>query len=336
MPAEANDFAGRLRELYVREPRNPILKPEDMPMPCKAVCNPGAVEFEGDVLLLLRVIGHDDHSTLVVARSQNGVTDWRIEEEPLLKAEHWYDEWGCEDPRVTWMEDRQQFVIVYVGYSRFGAGVCLATTEDFKTATKLGMAIHPYNKDAALLPERIDGKYRLFHRPTMGRFEDIWVSESEDLIHWGMPFNVMQQSDRPGWQGGKIGCGPPPFMGGEDWVMVYHGVERADDHWVYRVGMAALQRDAPQNVVRAWPEWVFGPQEPYEFDDRGQGIVFPTGQVHRDGKLMLYYGAGDRSVALVTASLEGLRQVGHDILQTEAPAPAQPGGFHENRPEERK
>ncbi len=325
----------RIRDVFLRESTNPILTPEAMPFPCKAVCNPGAVEFDGDVLLLLRVIDENDRSSLVVARSKDGVSNWQVEGQPLLKGQEWYDEWGCEDPRITYLADRDEYVIVYVGFSHFGAGVCLATTKDFKTATRLGMVLHPYNKDAALFPERIGGKYRLLHRPTMARLEDVWISESDDLLHWGTPYNVLQESDRPGWEGGKIGAGPPPFLGGADWVLIYHGVERMDERWTYRVGIAALHRDAPQNVVRAWPEWVFGPQEPYEFDAKGQGIVFPTGLIERDGNLMMYYGAGDRSVGLATAELEALRKIGHEFLQISVSQSKESGDSQDDRPGQR-
>lgn len=332
---DRSPYVKRIRDVFIREQSNPILAPEAMPFPCKAVCNPGAVEFEGDVLLLLRIIDENDRSRLVVARSKDGVKDWRVEAEPLLKGEEWYDEWGCEDPRITYLADRGEYVIVYVGYSHFGAGVCLATTKDFKTVARLGMVLHPYNKDAALFPERIAGKYRLLHRPTMSRLEDVWISESDDLLHWGTPYNVLEESDRPGWEGGKIGAGPPPFMGGQDWVLMYHGVERKDERWTYRVGIVTLHKDAPQNVVRAWPEWVFGPQESYEFDDKGQGIVFPTGLIERGGKLMMYYGAGDRSVGLAVADLEALRQIGHEFLQASEPDREENVEFHDNGPGDR-
>ncbi len=336
-PIDAAPYLARLRELFVRCPDNPIIEPKDMPMPCKAVCNPGAAEVGEDILLLLRVIDEHDRSSLVVARSLDGKTDWRIESEPLLKPNgDWYDEWGCEDPRITYVPDRAEYVIVYVGYSRFGAGVCLATTTDFKTVAKLGMVLHPYNKDAALFPDRINGKYRLLHRPTMAPLEDIWISESDDLIHWGKPFNVLQESDRPGWQGGKIGTGPPPYRGVHGWILVYHGVERTDDHWIYRTGIAILDGHNPQNVVRTWPEWVFGPQEPYEYDDRGQGIVFPTGLIRRDGTMLLYYGAGDRSVCLATADLEKVREVSKEFLESSSPPDDHDNAdFFKNRPEER-
>lgn len=310
-------YIQRARELFERAPNNPILGVSDMPMACKAVCNPGAIEFEGDVLLLLRVIDEEDHSSLVVARSQNGVDGWRIEKEPLLSGAEWYDEWGCEDARITYLADRAEYVIVYAGSSHFGASVCLATTKDFKTVERIGIVIHPYNKDAVLFPERIDGKYRLLHRPTIAPHEDIWVSESDDLVHWGHPKNVLQESDRPGWKGGKIGAGPPPYVGVHGWVLIYHGVERKDDKWTYRVGMAVLDREHPQRIVRQWPDWVMNPQEAYEFDEKGQGIVFPTGVIRRGGKLLIYYGAGDRSVGLAIADEASLRGVSDEFEKAE-------------------
>ena len=306
-PNPSTDLVARVRDLLERAPNNPIIRPEDVPIPCKAVLNPGAVEFEGDVLLLLRVIDPEDRSHLVVARSANGVDGWRIERAPLLSGGEWYDEWGCEDPRITYLADRQEYAIVYAGSSHFGASVCLATTKDFRSVTRLGMVIHPYNKDAALFPERIEGKYRLLHRPTIAPHEDIWVSESDDLVHWGRPKNVLQESDRPGWQGGKIGAGPPPFRDEHGWVLVYHGVERKDDKWTYRVGVVTLEADSPQRIVHHLSDWIFAPREPYEFDPKGQGIVFPSGLVHREGRMLMYYGAGDRSVGLAIGDLAKLR-----------------------------
>ena len=256
-PAGMSDAdIARARELFQRHPANPILQPKDMPFPCKSVCNPGVCRFEGDVLLLLRVIGDDDRSHLYVARSQDGVTDWRIEPTPLLSPDidaRWYDDQACEDPRITYLEDREEWIIAYVGVSRFGAGVCLASTKDFQTVTRLGMAIHPYNKDAALLPRRINGTYRLLHRPTAGPLENIWMSESEDLIHWGNPCCVLEEQDQPGWDSGKVGTGPPPFEGEGGWVLIFHGVMRVNDAWEYplRPGPAGQRRPDPNHLPLA-------------------------------------------------------------------------------------
>ncbi len=304
-------YVERARELFVREPTNPILTPSDMPFPCKAVCNPAAHIVDGEVLLLLRVISHEDKSYLHVARSADGTSGWRVEPTPLLSPDEgadWYDNWGCEDPRITYVKERGEYVITYVGYSRYGAGVCLATTQDFQSVTRLGMVIHPYNKDAVLFPRKIGGKYRMLHRPTSGPLENIWISESDDLIHWGSPRCVLEEAEAPGWDSGKVGAGPPPLETHDGWFLIFHGVMQVGNSWEYRFGLALLDKEKPNLLLRRWPEWVFGPQEPYEMRPENPGVVFPTGLVIKDDRLFVYYGAADTTVALATAELGVLRQ----------------------------
>lgn len=311
-------FVERARETFVRCERNPILTPADMPFPCKAVCNPGACLFEGETLLLLRVIDDDNHSHLHVARSKDGVTDWRIEKEALLTPRQgaaWYDDWGCEDPRITYMPECGEYMIVYVGWSRLGAGVCLASTRDFRTAERMGLMIHPYNKDAALFPRKIDGQYHLLHRPTAGPLENIWVSRSDDLIHWGDPRCVLEESDQPGWDSGKVGTGPPPIETTHGWLLIYHGVQQVDNGWEYRCGMAMLDKDDPSKVLGRWPAWIFGPKEPYEFQGNKPGIVFPTGLVVRDHTQYVYYGAADTCIGLATAKIDMLQQLRNELSE---------------------
>lgn len=309
-------YFDKARELFVREATNPILTAADMPIPCKAVCNPAACLVNDEVLLLLRVIDSADKSHLFVARSADGVGNWRVEPTPLLSPADaeagWYDDWGCEDPRITYLEELGQYVITYVGYSRYGAGVCQALTTDFVTVKRLGMAIHPYNKDAALFPRKIGGRYLMLHRPTAGPLENIWISESDDLLHWGNPRCVLEEAQQPGWDSGKVGAGPPPLEVDSGWFLIFHGVKPAGESWEYRFGLALLDRDDPSKMVMRWPEWVFGPQEPYEMRGSGNGVVFPTGLVAKDNTLFVYYGAGDTTVALATAKRDMLRQFGQE------------------------
>lgn len=305
----------KARELFGREPTNPILTVADMPIPCKAVCNPAACLINGEVLLLLRVIDHADKSFLFVARSADGVGNWRVEPTPLLSPDTdaaWYDNWGCEDARITYLEELGQYVITYVGYSRYGAGVCQALTQDFVTAKRLGMAIHPYNKDAVLFPRKIGGRHLMLHRPTSGPLENIWISESDDLLHWGNPRCVLEEAQQPGWDSGKVGAGPPPLETEHGWFLIFHGVQPVGASWEYRFGLALLDKDDPSKLAARWPEWVFEPKEPYEMRVGMGGVVFPTGLVIKDHRMFVYYGAGDTTVALATASTEMLRQFGQE------------------------
>jgi len=231
------------RELFRRDPANPILKAADMPFPCKAVCNPAACLVDGETLLLLRAIDNEDRSHLVVARSPDGIGGWRLQDPPLLSPGQnaaWYDAMGCEDPRITYLPDEGVYVIAYVGVSGQGAGVCLATTQDFQSVSRLGLVIHPYNKDAALFPRKIGGRYLLLHRPTAGPLENVWLSESKDLRHWGNPVCVLQEDQQPGWNSGKVGTGPTPIETPDGWLLIFHGVQLEQTGWLYRVGLALL------------------------------------------------------------------------------------------------
>ena len=296
-------------ELFERIPANPLFTASDMLFPCKAVCNPAACLVDGETLLLLRVIDPDEHSHLVVARSQNGLTDWRIQDPPLLSPgpdAAWYETFGCEDARITYLSERGEYVIAYVGSSHQGAGVCLATTRDFRSVERFGLVIHPYNKDAALFPRRINGRYLLLHRPTAGPLENIWLSESDDLRHWGNPKCVLQEEEQPGWNSGKVGTGPPPIETPDGWLLIFHGVQLEETGWLYRVGLVLLDLEDPSQVIAKVSHWVFGPMAPYELRGEKPGIVFPTGAVVQEGVMRLYYGAADTTVAVATAPLENL------------------------------
>src|SRR5450756_2718153 len=89
-------------------------------------------------------------SHLQVARSLDGMTAWRFDAEPLLRPheEHPEEVWGCEDPRLTWLPEREEWGIAYTAYSRRGPLVSLAMTRDFREVRRLGPVMPPEDKDA--------------------------------------------------------------------------------------------------------------------------------------------------------------------------------------------
>src|SRR6266542_1733945 len=154
-------------ELLVRHPKNPILSASDWPYPVHAVFNPGAVALpNGQTLLLARVEDRSSCSHLTVARSDDGVSAWQIDSVPALQpeADHPEEEWGIEDPRIVWLQELSRYAVTYTAYSGRGPLVALALTEDFATFERRGPALPPENKDAALFPDRIDGRWALIHR----------------------------------------------------------------------------------------------------------------------------------------------------------------------------
>ncbi|HVN55720.1 MAG TPA: hypothetical protein VMT46_15405, partial [Anaerolineaceae bacterium] len=175
--------------LVKRYSGNPILTSQMWPYPANTVFNPGATLLpDGTTLLLCRVEDFRGLSHLTAARSKDGITDWQIDREPTLIADvRRYPEeiWGLEDPRITYLPELGKFAVTYTSYSRGGPGVSLALTEDFQFFQRLGMIMGPENKDAALLPRRIDGSWALVHRPVGWLGAHMWISFSRDLQNWG-------------------------------------------------------------------------------------------------------------------------------------------------------
>ena len=296
-------------ELFQRHAGNPIITPADLPRPANTVFNPGATLDDGDTVLLLRVEDRRGISHLQVARSRNGVDGWRLDDEHVLMPDpddHPEEVWGVEDPRITWLPERSRYVVAYTAYSRRGPLVSLAETQDFRTFERLGPAMPPEDKDAALFPRRFDGRWALLHRPVPVRGgAHIWLSYSPDLRHWGELSLVLPAREGAWWDAGKIGLGPPPLETPEGWLIMYHGVHQTAGGSIYRAGLALLDLDDPRRVKRRSDEWILGPRESYELLGDVSQVVFPTGWVVDEAtdELRLYYGAADTSVCVATAKL---------------------------------
>jgi predicted GH43/DUF377 family glycosyl hydrolase len=296
-------------ELFTRHHDNPIITTDQLPYRANSVFNPGAGRVGDDTVLLIRVEDLRGISHLQVARSRNGVTDWRFDAAPLLAPEpdrHPEEIWGCEDPRLTWLPERDEWAIAYTAYSRRGPLVSLAMTTDFTDVRRLGPVMPPEDKDAALFPRRIDGRWAMIHRPSPLRGgAHIWISYSPDLRHWGDHELLLEARDGAWWDAGKIGLGPPPLETPDGWLLCYHGVHATASGYIYRVGLALLDLEDPRIVLRRTDEWVLAPSAPYERSGDVNKVVFPTGWVLDDAgeTLSMYYGAGDSVVALVTARL---------------------------------
>lgn len=299
------------RHLFVRHPSNPILTAEDLPYPANTVFNPGAARVGDETVLLLRVEDLRGVSSLLVARSADGITDWRVDEKPLLAPDpaHPEEVWGCEDPRLVYLPEREEWAITYTAYSRRGPLVSLAVTRDFRTVQRLGPVMPPDDKDAALFPRRFDGRWIMIHRPApLQGLAHMWISYSPDLRHWGDHEVLLEAREGAWWDAGKIGLGPPPLATDAGWLVMYHGAHTTASGPIYRVGLALLDLEHPGVVLRRSDEWVMAPNTTYEAVGDVDKVIFPNGWVldQAADRLSLYYGAGDSVVGLAEARFSDL------------------------------
>ena len=301
-----------LPELFQRYKSNPILTAAQWPYPIHSVFNPGATLLnDGTTLLLCRVEDRRGQSHLCAARSTNGIDDWEIDTQPTLMPDpkHFPEElWGIEDPRITFIDELNKYAVVYTAYTHDGPGVSLALTEDFHNFERYGLIMQPEDKDAVLLPHRIDGKWALIHRPVSSIGAHIWITYSSDLRQWGNHKLMLKARKGGWWDANKIGLAPPPIETEKGWLVIYHGVRQNAAGCIYRLGLALFDLHKPEICIKRGDEWIFGPREPFEQHGDVDNVVFPCGYtIAPDGDMIhLYYGAADTSIALATGSINAI------------------------------
>lgn len=246
--------------------------------------------------LLLTSVSH-----LRLARSRDGV-HFSVARQPWLTPAPPYESFGLEDPRITRLGG--MYYVNYTAVSPHGIATALISTPDFVHITRHGIIFPPDNRDVTLFPEQVGGRYVCYHRPMPGMFRrmSIWLATSPDLHHWGDSRLVLggQQGQ---WDAGRVGGGAPPILTERGWLAIYHG---ADERNRYSLGAFLTPFDEPGRIIARSPGAVLGPEAPYERDGFFGNVVFTCGAVAMDGRVWLYYGAADETVALAEAPLDQL------------------------------
>ena len=244
-------------------------------------------------------LSHISH--LRVARSSDG-NHFTIDPEPTIVSATPLEEYGVEDPRITWFGD--VFHITYVAVSRLGITTARLTTTDFRSFERHGTMLEPDQKDVVLFPEQVGGRYLALTRPmpgSFGRVLGLWLSESDDLVHWGNPRPIAQPRSGT-WDEMRIGASLVPIRVDGGWLEIYHGADRDN-----RYGVGALLLDAgdPTKVLARTDRPLLAPEAEYELDGFLHDVVFPSGHVDLgDGDIRVYYGAADTSVCAADMAID--------------------------------
>jgi predicted GH43/DUF377 family glycosyl hydrolase len=250
-----------------------IMEPESgNPMEAEGVLNPAAIRGpDGELYLFPRMVAKGNYSRIGIARVKFnksgdpvGVERLGIALEPKVDYELRPNGGGCEDPRITYMERLQCYLMTYTALSSFGPRIALAMSDDLFHWKRLGLAtfgmyddidfVHVDNKDASLFPVAIPnhgGKMQMaiMHRPLFPGtrpeetvrlakkrlldldHESIWISYCPVSLEGFKPdqlglFNSHHRLATPvsPWERLKIGGGTPPILTKHGWLIIYHGV----------------------------------------------------------------------------------------------------------------
>ena len=246
----------------MRHPKNPILRPSDVPYPCGLLFNAGVVKYEGRYAMVFRndfgpTSGTEfqarvrsgkpgfDGTNLGLAFSNDGIA-WSVEPKPCIDLEkaarliaplipgkdsraevsRFYD------PRLTVIDGRVAMCFAIDTAHGLRGGVAL--TSDFDTWEVMSASV-PDNRNMVLFPEKLGSRYLRFERPFntfggvvhSGDQASMWLSYSPDLRHWGDSRHVLSSHDIP-FANDKMGPGAPPIRTRAGWLTTFHGVWRDD------------------------------------------------------------------------------------------------------------
>jgi predicted GH43/DUF377 family glycosyl hydrolase len=167
-----------------------VMSPEpDQPWEVEGVLNPAAAYTrDGRLHLLPRLVAAGNVSRIGLAEVviDEGVpTSVNRRGVVLAPDEGWErggDHGGVEDPRVTFVERLDVYVMTYTAFGPLGPRIALAVSRELDTWERLGPVLFAYqpglhvdlnlypNKDAVIFPEPIPGpggvpSYAMLHRP---------------------------------------------------------------------------------------------------------------------------------------------------------------------------
>ncbi len=299
--------------------KNPIIQPnKDHPWESKATFNPGAIYLDNRVHLLYRAMSQDNVSVLGYAKIKDGIIVEKRSENPVYVPREPFEQKlkpgensGVEDPRLVKIGDEiYMFYTAFDGQNPPKVALTKIKVKDFLDEnwnwSKPVIISYPQidNKDAAVFPEKISGKYFIIHRSGS---DDIDISVHNNLNFSGS--NWLEEyrwlKPRPGWwDSKKVGLASPPIKTKIGWLILYHGVSEEDGF--YRVGAVLADLRNPLKIISRTTYPILEPEAPYEKEGIINNVVFPCAAIVINDKLFVYYGGADKVVAVATIELRKL------------------------------
>lgn len=237
-----------------------------------------------------------------------------IDEKPAFYPEFSYEEYGVEDPRITYLDGTHYFTYVAVSKD-MGVSTALASTDDFIHFKRRGVIFCHENKDVVILPEKFGGKYCAYHRPVgLHQFAPpcMQIVFSPDLKFWGE--HKLLMANRTGlFDQDRMGAGTVPVKTSKGWLEIYHGVKLRDPEdpiGVYSAGAALFDLKDPSKLIGRSREPILSPEDPSEAAGFVKNVIFPTAAVMAEDNehIILFSGGADTAVTATLLSLEEIME----------------------------
>lgn len=289
-----------------------------------AAFNSGAMEFEGKIVLAVRVEGSDRKSFFAIAESENGLDTFRFWDYPILMPEADEPDVNVYDMRLVRHEDGWIYglfcterkdpaarpgdlssAIAQGGIARTKDLLIWERLPDLKTRS-------PQQRNVVLHPEFVGGKYAFYTRPQddfieagrgggigwglADRMEGAFVEE--ELILDPRLYHTIKET--------KNGIGPAPIKTGQGWLHLAHGVRGTAAGLRYVLYLFLCALDEPWRVTHQPGGYFIAPEGEERVGDV-PNVVFSSGWVVRtDGEVFIYYGSSDTRMHVATSTVEKL------------------------------
>lgn len=309
--------------------KNPIIKPEEQnEWESEAVFNPAVLYENNEVHIVYRAMGKSSTSVLGYAKSKDGINiSWRSSKPIYSPREEFECPYGknptlfsnlyisgggyggCEDPRLVRIGDT--IYLTYVAYDGMNpprvalSSISLDNFLNQRWLWEKPVLISPpgvVDKNCCLLPEKINGKFVIFHRI----YPNILIDFVDDLNFDGTKWLKGEHLIEPRkdmWDSRKIGIGAPPIKTEDGWLLIYQAVGEQDPA-KYKIGAMLLDLKNPTKVLYRSFDPILEPEEKYENEGFKFGVVYPCGAVIIKDRLFVYYGGADKFVCAASTNLQ--------------------------------
>jgi 4-O-beta-D-mannosyl-D-glucose phosphorylase len=303
---------------------NPATNPHLMTrLGINCVFNVGAMEWNGNIVLMGRVEGWDRKSFFAVAESKNGVDGFRFWDYPVRMPDYEPQETNVYDMRLVRHEDGWVYglfcaerhddskpgdlsaAIARCGVARTKDLVKWERLPDLKTNSL-------HQRNCVLHPEFVRGKYAFYTRP----MADFAATGSGDGIGWGLCDDITnavigkEQIIDPRFyhtiKEGKNGLGPAPIKTKKGWLHLAHGVRNTAAGMRYVLYLFLCDLKDPARVIKSPGGYFMAPEGEERVGDVSN-VVFANGWVARsNGDVFIYYGSSDTRTHVATSTVERL------------------------------
>jgi len=285
--------------------------------------NSGAMRWNGNYLLMVRVEGVDRKSFFAVAESPNGIDNFRFWDYPVLLPDVDDPETNVYDMRLTQHDDgwiyglfcaeRKDPAALPGDLSSATASCGIVRTRDLKDWERLPDLIsRSQQRNVVLHPEFVNGKYALYTRPQDGfidagsgggigwaLIDDMTQAEvkEETIINFRY-YHTIKES--------KNGEGPSPIKTDKGWLHLAHGVRGCAAGLRYVLYLYMTDLEDPSKLIAEPAGHFMAPKDKERVGDVSN-VLFTNGWIaDDDGTVYIYYASSDTRMHVATSTIEKL------------------------------